>query len=167
MIISRHLFLFLIFRVVRGVKVQKMSQNYKKSVCRALFQKPYIIWSSFTVHICIMIISPGIFPFFNNLDFFWLFMVVKGKKKRSKMTKPSLCLTVYHRNRTSHDWDFWYPFVKWWCLQEFFVFSKCWLFWLFMVVKGQKKTQKDQWRSATLYISGTVDHIIEIFGTQV
>ena len=34
-------------------------------------------------------------------------------------------------------------------------------------VKGQKLTQNYQFQSVTLYISGTVDHIIKIFGRQV
>ena len=50
---------------------QKMAQNYKK-FCRLLFisQEPYIIWLSFMIHLCKMMISSGVFfPFFQNFDF--------------------------------------------------------------------------------------------------
>ena len=32
------------------------------------------------------------------------------------------CLTSYHRNYTSYDFDFCYTCVKWWYLQQFFSF---------------------------------------------
>ena len=38
---------------------------------------------------------------------------------------------------------------------------------VFKGVKEQKMTQHYQFQSFTLYISGAVDHIIKIFGTQV
>ena len=48
----------------------------------------------------------------------WVVMGWKGKKW-TKMTKNSVCLTPYHRNRTSYDCGFWYTCVKWWYLQQF------------------------------------------------
>ena len=39
---------------------------------------------------------------------------------------PSVCLSVcraaYFRNRTLSDHNFWYTYVKWWCIQVFFSF---------------------------------------------
>ena len=57
----------------------------------------------------------------------------------------------------------------------FFIFSKFRFFCVFRegegggggVVKGQKLTENYQFQSVTLYILGTVDHIIKIFGRQV
>ena len=65
-----HFFKILIFQVVRGVKGQKMVQNDKKfCLLHSISQEPYIIWLSFMVHMCKMIISPGVFSFFQNFDF--------------------------------------------------------------------------------------------------
>ena len=63
-------FKILIFRVVSLVKGQKMTQNVKK-FCLSCFisHEPYIIWLSYMVHMCKMIISPNIFSFFQNVDF--------------------------------------------------------------------------------------------------
>ena len=57
------------------------------------------------------------FHFFKIL-ILWVVMGWKGKKW-TKMTKNSVCLTPYHRNRTSYDCGFWYTCVKWWYLQQF------------------------------------------------
>ena len=59
-----HFYKILIFRIFRG-KREKMDQTDKKLCLSCLIsQGPYIIWSSFMVHMCKMIISPGIFHFF-------------------------------------------------------------------------------------------------------
>ena len=44
-------FKILIFQVVRGLKEQKMAKNDKNfCLLHLIFQEPYIIWSSFMVH---------------------------------------------------------------------------------------------------------------------
>ena len=43
------------------------------SVC-SMSQEPYIIWLSFPVHMCKMIIAPRVFSFFKSL----IFQVVRG-----------------------------------------------------------------------------------------
>ena len=50
-----------------------------------------------------------------------------------------------------------------------FFFFKILIFWVFrgVGVKGQKMVHNYQFQSVTLYILKTVDHIINIFGTQV
>ena len=59
----------LIFQVVREVKGQKTVQNDKKSCLSCfIFQEPYMIWLSFMVQMCKMIISPGIILVFSK---FW------------------------------------------------------------------------------------------------
>ena len=74
-------FKLLIFRVVRKVKVQKMVQNGKK-VClmRLVSQDPYMVWLSFMLHLCKMIISPGSFSIFFKILIFWVARGVKGQK---------------------------------------------------------------------------------------
>ena len=66
-----HFFKSLIFWVVRRVKGQKTVQNNKKfcPYC-SISQEPYIMWLSFMLHMCKMIISPG--SFFIILKF-WFF----------------------------------------------------------------------------------------------
>ena len=61
----------LIFWVVSGKKGQKMAQNNKKKTLLCLIsQEPYIIWSSFMLHMFKRIISPGVsFTFFPNFNF--------------------------------------------------------------------------------------------------
>ena len=56
-----HFFKILIFWIVREVKMQKIPQNKKLCLSHLICQKSYIIWSSFVVHKCKIIISPGLF----------------------------------------------------------------------------------------------------------
>ena len=78
MIISPGFFRFfkiLIFCYVRGVKWQKMVQiNIKFCLSCSISQELYIIWLSFMVHICKMIISPGTFLIFSK---FWFSGLLK------------------------------------------------------------------------------------------
>ena len=50
---------------------------------------------------------------------------------------------------------------------NFFSVFKVLIFGDFRGVYGQKMTQNYQFQSVILYISGSVDHVIEIFGTQI
>ena len=100
-------FKILIFWIHRGVKGQKTVQNDKKlCLSRSISQEPYIIWLSFMVQMCKMIISPGVFFNFKIL----IFWVVRGLKvqKWPKMTKISVCRTLYFRNHISYDLHLWY-----------------------------------------------------------
>ena len=85
-------FKILIFWVVSGVKGQKMAQNEKKlCLLRSISQEPYIIWSSFVVCKCKMIISSGVFlKFFQNFEFSG-FRRFKGQKMAKNDKK--LCLS--------------------------------------------------------------------------
>ena len=49
---------------------------------------------------------------------------------------------------------------------NYFILTKFWFFG-FYGVKEQKTTQNYQFQPVALHISGTVDHIIKIFGTPV
>ena len=97
-----HFFKILIFRVVSGVKEQKLTQNDKKSwLWRSISQEPYIMWFSFMVHMCNMIISPGVF--FENFDFPVCYVCKRAKTSR----------ITYLKNHTSYDLHLWYTCVKW------------------------------------------------------
>ena len=81
---SRFFFYFfkiLIFWIDRGVKRQKTVQNGKKKLCllRSISQEPYIIWLSFMVQICKMIISPGV-SFNFKILIFWVARGLKGQE---------------------------------------------------------------------------------------
>ena len=100
-----------IFQAVRGVKGQKIAQNDKKfCLVHFISQGPYIIWLSFMVHLCKMMISPGAFFHFFKILIFWVVRRVKGQKW-PRMTGKSVLLsalcTLYIRNHTSYDLDLW------------------------------------------------------------
>ena len=97
-----HFFKILIFCVFRRVKWQKMVQNEKKfCLLCSISQQPYIVWFSFMVHVCKMIISSGVFLFFKTL-IFQVARRVKGQKW-PKVTKNSACYALYLRNHTLYD----------------------------------------------------------------
>ena len=95
----------------------KIGPKWQKSLSRSISQKPYIIWFSFMVHMCKMIISPAAFFMFSKIisagGFFQFYKILffrvvrwgdgKETKKRSKMTKNSVCFTPFLRNHTSYD----------------------------------------------------------------
>ena len=75
-----HFFKVLIF-CVYNVKVQKTVQNDKKfCLSRSRSQEPYIIWLSFMVHMCEMLISLGDFFQYFKILIFWVVRGVKGQK---------------------------------------------------------------------------------------
>ena len=75
-----HFFKIFIFGVVRGLKEQKMVQNGKFCQSRFISQEPYIIWLSFMVHMCKMIVSPGVVFFFFFFHFFKILIFWTGRK---------------------------------------------------------------------------------------
>ena len=83
----------------------------KKEFCLVHFisQEPYTVWLSFMVHLCKMMISPGVSFIFSKFWFSWLLggRSVKGKKW-SKMRKNSVYCAPYLRNHTSYDFHWWY-----------------------------------------------------------
>ena len=88
-------------------KGEKAVQNGRQfCLSRSISQEPYIIWYSFMVQMCEMIISPGVFFNFKLL----IFQVVRGwkGKKWPKMTKISVYRTLYFRNHISYDLHLWY-----------------------------------------------------------
>ena len=77
-----------------GVKGEKMTDNDRKFCpLHSMSQEPYIIWLSFLVHICKMVISPGVFfcHFFKIL----ILLIVCGVKGQW-MTKNDKILCLSH-----------------------------------------------------------------------
>ena len=102
-----HFFWILIILVIMGSRgSNKGAKNSPKwlKICllHSISQEPYIIWLSFMLHLCKMIISPGLFFSFSK---FWFFGLLGGKMAKSspKLTKNSVHHTSYLRNHT------WWP----------------------------------------------------------
>ena len=59
----------------------KNSQKWQENtyLLHLIFQEPYIIWSTFIVHICKRIISSGSFFFFSKI---WFLGSLGGKRKK-------------------------------------------------------------------------------------
>ena len=139
-------FKILIFRAVRGVKGQKSVQNDKKFWPSCFIsQEPYIIWLSFLVHFCKMIISPDFFFIFSKFWFFWVVREVKGQKW-SKMTKEICLLHSISQKPYIISLSFMVRMCKMILSPGvFFIFS---IFRLFRLsrgeVKGQKTVQNDK-----------------------
>ena len=71
----------------RGKKWPKMT---KKTLLCLISQEPYIIWSSFMVHMCNRIISPRVFYIYSK----FLFGVNNGVKgKKMAQSDKKLCLS--------------------------------------------------------------------------
>ena len=114
-----HFFKIWIFRVVSGIKGKKNDPKWqKKCLSRSISQEPCIIWFSFMVHLCKMIISPGVVSFFLDFDFLGC-SGVKGQKIVQN-DKNYVCRAPYLRNHTPYDCHLWYTIVKWWYLQVIF-----------------------------------------------
>ena len=170
--ISRSFFLFfkiLIFWVVRGVKRQKMAQNEKKlCLSCSISQEPYIIWFSFMVHFCKMIIFPRVFFFFSKFWFCGLLKGVRGQKIVQSVKKFYLLRFI-----SQGPYIIWLSFVVRKCKMMispgvFFMFSKILIFQIFRRVKGEKMAQHDKKNCPSyLYISGTIHHVIFIYDTHV
>ena len=101
-----------------------MVQNDKKfSLLLSISQEPYIIWLSFMVPMCKIIISPGVFFNFEIL----VFRVVrglKGQKMAQNDKKFCLSYSVSQELYIIWLWFFWYACVKWLYLQQiFFIFQ--------------------------------------------
>ena len=87
-----HFFEIFIFHAVRRVKGQKLAQNVKK-LCLVHFisQELYIIWSSFVVHKCKVITSPGVFFFVFIFSKFWCFRLLGGSKCKNDPKSQKNC----------------------------------------------------------------------------
>ena len=90
------------------VKEQKTVQNDENFfLSYSISQEPYIIWLSFMVHICKMIISPSVAFIFSKFWFLGSSGGWKGKKQ-SKITN-NVCRVLY-LNHKSYDCHLWCTF---------------------------------------------------------
>ena len=120
--------------------MQKTVQNDKK-FCLSGFisQEPYIIWSSFMVHMCKMIISPGFFFQFFKIVIFWVVWRVE-RQKIVQNDKKILSVMLYISG-TIHNMVVIYGTHDN-ISRLFFQFFKILIFWVVRGVKEQKVVQK-------------------------
>ena len=97
-----------------------------------------IIWLSFMVHMCKMIISLGIFFIFLNFDF----SVCKRAKYRPKWKK--ILSITFHIWGTMHHTTVIYVCKMIISSGVFSIFLKILIFWVHREVKGQKTVQNDK-----------------------
>ena len=129
-------FQILIFWVLRGVKEQKMVQNNKKFCpSHSVSQEPYIIWLSFMLHLCKMIISPGNFSFSQDFDF-WVVSEVKGQ--RMIQNDKKVLSVALHIWGTIHHMTVIYVCKMIISSGVFSFFLKILIFWVHRGVKEQK-----------------------------
>ena len=147
-----------------GVKVQKTVQNNKK-VCllHSVSQEPYIIWVSFMVHICKMIIYSDTFHIFSK---FWFCGSIGQTTVQNDI---KLCLS---RSISQEPYIIRLSFMVQMCKiiispDDSFNFENL-IFWVVRGLKGKKKkgSKLQTFLSVSIRISGTVYHIIGIFGTH-
>ena len=149
----------------RGGKTVPNDKKFCPS--RFIYQELYIIWLSFIVNLCRMIISPGVFFLFSKILIFWVVREAKGQKMVQNDKK--LCLL---RSISQEPYLMWLSFMVHMCKMiippgVFFIFSKFWFFGLSWKEKGKKQSRitKNSVRH-TLHISGTIHHMIFIYGTH-
>ena len=144
-----------------------MVQNDKKFCpLHSISQQPCIVWLSFMVHICKMMISSGIFFFFQNFDFL-VHTGVKGQKMFQNDKKFCLLHSI-----SQEPYLIWLLFMVQMCKMiispgVFFNFS----IFIFQVVRGIERAKSiPKWQtflSVAPYISGTIYYMIFICDTHV
>ena len=157
---------FSFFGVVRGAKGQKKVQNDKKFCPSCLISwEPYIIW---LLHMCKMIISQGFFFIFSK---FWFFLVFRGDKRGKNDPKCQKLLPVaFHISGNIHHVTVIYGTHLWndntfQCFFHFFFNFDFLGSWQVKRAKNGPEWQKTM--SAVLHISGTIHHMIVVYGANV
>ena len=101
-----HFFKISIFWVVRGGRESKRAKKVQNDnnfcLLHSISQEPYIIWLSFMLHICKIIISPGIWFHFSKILSFWVVRGVKGQNMVQNDKKSCPSLAPYLRNHIIH-----------------------------------------------------------------
>ena len=105
---------------------------------RTISQEPYIIWLSFIVHMCKIIVSVGIFFIFSKFLFFGCAREVKVEKMVQNDKK--ILSVVLSISGTIHHMIVIYitPVQNDNISGQFFYFFKILIFWVVREVKGQK-----------------------------
>ena len=148
--------------------MQKKVQNDKKFCqSRSISQESYIMWLSFMVHTCKVIIYPlVVFLFFFKILFFWVVSGVKVQKMVQNDKKFNVSVLVSQE-----------PYIIWLLFmlhlskmiissRGFFIFSN---FYYSGCQGGKKAKNCPKWQkimSIALHISGTIHHMTVVYGTH-
>ena len=148
-----------------GVKGQKIPQNDKKfSLSCLMSQELYIIWLSFEVHKFKMITSLVFFSFFQNFHF----LGCKEGQRATNGLKWQKTVAPYISGTICHMISINGTHIKKDISRYFLHFFQVLIFGVNNGVKGQKMAQNDKGiLSFPLHISGSIHHMIVIFGTPV
>ena len=163
-----HFFKILIFQVVSEIKGQNMAQNDKIfCLLHSISQEPYILWLSFVVHKCKVMIFPGVFFNFFKILIFRVVSAIKGQKMARNDKK--LCLL---HSISQEPYMIWLVFVLHKCkmiifLGFFSIFSKLWFFGLFRTVKRAKNGSKWQKLCHALYLRNHTSYDFHLWCTCV
>ena len=127
-----------------GLKWQTMVENDKKlCLSHSISEEPYIIWLSFMVHMCKMVISPGVFFHFHKIFIFQIVRGVKGQNLVQNNKKFSVTLqisgTIHHMN-VIYGTHMWNNNIS----RYFFHFWKNFFPWVVRGLKGQKTAQNEK-----------------------
>ena len=170
--ISRCFFHFckiLIFQAFRRVNGQKIAQNEKQQLhpLRAISKEQYSISLWFLVHLCKMMISPYVFLQFFKISIFGVVRGLKGQKmvQNDKKFCPSHSIS-------QKPYIIRLSFMVHLCKMiispgAFFIFSSFWFFGLLGSVRAKNCPKWQNILSVALNISGTIHHMIVIYGTDV
>ena len=149
-----------------------MAQDDKKkfSLVHFISQEPYIIWLSFMVHFCKMMISPGVFFFFFHFFKILILWVVRGCKwaKNDPKWEKILSVVVLISGIIHHMIFIMVLMLKMIIPRSFFYFSKILIFWVVGRVQGQKwpKMARNS-VFCTLYIRNHTSYDLDIWYTCV
>ena len=134
---------------LEGKKWPRMTKNSVVLHISGTIQHDYYLWY---IHLCKMMISPGVFFIFFKILIFWIVKGLKGQK-RSKMTKTSVTFNIsgtIHHMIVICGTQVWSDNIS----KQFFHFYKILIFWVVRRVKGQKMTQDDKKQSVVpFYLS--------------
>ena len=131
-----------------------MVQNEKRfCLLKSISQEPYIMWLSFVVDKC-KIIPPGFFSFFQNFDF--LVSGIKGQKMAQNDKNFCLLHLISQESLLC-------TYIKGNISLFFSIFNFWGQYW------GKRGKNDPKWQKIVCYthISGSIHHMIKIFGTHI
>ena len=113
-----------------GQKGEKWSKMGKNCLSCSISQETYIIWSSFVICKCKMIIFSGFFFYFFKILIFQVVRKVKGEKMTQNDKKLFLSYSI-----SQETYIIWLWFLVHMCnvrtsQDAFFIVLKFWFFWL-------------------------------------
>ena len=118
-------------------------------------------------------ISYSCWKMFSQTRRLWLFGLLGGKRAKKKIiikNNNCICHASYLRNSVAYDHNFCYICVKWWYLQACFSFFKILIFGVFRwgthlyMSLFRPSVHLSVLLSVAHHISGTIHHLIIIFG---